>query len=355
MIWFRFILPVLGVLLGSYFLLCVAAPDRMYATATAEIDAPLSQIHSSLVELDRWPDWSPFLTDSSSCSFGPIRRGIGAEISWTVGGGRTETHRIVSDDCAHVVMEAWLDDWLRWEEHWHIDRNISSALSPTSQLTWEFIQEDVPFLMRGLLVLRGTSDENARARARAHALAEIQLGLQRPDWHRIKAIEIPQQLFAGQLIRQIPDGDLRGGSFVRDVHAKLIQTHTAQFGTAHADALTAAPMTAFIVEYDPVTETMDLLYAFPIDSAQVDQATQASRAGPLILHTLKAGEAWTIDHFGPQHLTGDAWGALYANSAAHSRSLKGWPYEVYQGSDLLQDSTDLHLCNQRIKLVYPMK
>lgn len=350
MIWFRFILPVLGVLLGSYFLLCVAASDRMYATATAEIDAPLSQIHTSLVEIERWPDWSPFLTDSSSYSFGPIRRGIGAEISWSAGGGRTETHSIVTDDCAHVVMECRLDEWLHWEEHWHIDRNVSSALRPTSQLTWEFIQEDVPFLMRGLLVLRGTSDENARAHSRA--FSEVQFELQHPDWHRIRAIEITQQLFAGQLIRHIPDGDLQGGSFVRDIYAKLIQAHTAQFGTAHAAALTGAPMTTFIVEYDPVTETMDLLYAFPIHFAD---SAQAAQGGLLMLHTLKAGEAWTIDHFGPQHLTGDAWGALYANSAAHSRSLKGWPYEVYQGSDLLQDSTDFDLCNQRVKLVYPMK
>jgi hypothetical protein len=322
--WIRLILPVLGVLLGGYLFLCVAGPDRVHVEASADFDAPLSRVRSSVVELDRWANWSPFVERASNYS-------------------------VLSTDCKSVVLKVSLGDCLAWEEHWYFER---AGAAETTRVTWEYVQDEVPFLTRGLLVLRGEAKQIARSHE--DGLAALLLYVKGPDWHRVAPYSIEEQLFAGLMVRNILDADLKGGAHSRRMHAQLLEHHENQFGAGHAEAVKLAPMTVFIAGYDPVTAGLDLLYCLPINEDDQDDQHDQLDVSRLMVYQLGAAPAWRIKHYGPQYLTGDAWGDLYANAATHSQTLQGWPFEVYQSEDLRADSTDFSLCNQRVELVYPL-
>lgn len=296
MTWLRLLLPALGVVIGSYLLLCIAGPASLEIRTTVELQASPSRVYSAVLQMGR---------------------------------ERLGTRRLVRDDCHEVIFEVQVDERFNGLETWHIEHDTSST-----QVTCSYRQDDVPFITRGMLVLGNA--EAAISEKFAEDMAAMKDDLKREDWCTVRTQSLDGQLYAGFTLTRVADADLESGEIVKNMHDRLVSRMPVSGPYA--------PMTAFIQSYDPATETLGLLYAMAVEQMPVVDSG-------LTVYQRAATTAWIVDHYGPQHSTGEAWGALYAKSAREGNRLNGHPFEVY-GSAYWTDS--LPSCRQHIELVYPL-
>ncbi|MDG2425034.1 MAG: hypothetical protein P8M07_00450 [Flavobacteriales bacterium] len=296
MTWLRLLLPALGVLIGSYLLLCIAGPASLEIRATVELPASQSRVYSDVLQM---------------------------------GGEGQCTRRLVRDDCHEVVFELQVDERLNGLETWRIEQDTSST-----KVTRSYRQDDAPFITRGMLVLGNA--EAAISEKFDKEMAAMAEDFKGEDWCTVRTQSLDGQLYAGFTLTRVADADLESGEISRNMHDRLVSRMPVSGPYA--------PMTAFIQSYDPATETLGLLYAMAVEQMPVEDSG-------LTVYQRAATTAWIVDHYGPQHLTGEAWGALYAKSAREGIRLNGHPFEVY-GSAYWSDS--LPSCRQHIELVYPL-
>lgn len=215
MTWLRLLLPALGVVIGSYLLLCIAGPASLEIRTTVELQASQSRVYSAVLQM---------------------------------GGDEQGTRRLVRDDCHEVIFEVQVDERFNGLETWHIEHDTSST-----QVTCSYRQDDVPFITRGMLVLGNA--EAAISEKFAEDMAAMKDDLKREDWCTVRTQSLDGQLYAGFTLARVADADLESGEIAKDMHDRLVSRMPVSGPYA--------PMTAFIQSYDPATETLGLLLLWP--------------------------------------------------------------------------------------------
>ncbi|MDP5171096.1 MAG: SRPBCC family protein [Bacteroidia bacterium] len=128
-------------LLGVLFLLFAISyilPEESVVERQTTIEAPAELIYSLLIDLQKWPEWSPFhaMDPDMKVSYGSITKGVGATYSWTgpvIGEGAYEITKTVEPNSMQANLdfghgEPALDLW-----------NLEQAGPATTIVTWKVV------------------------------------------------------------------------------------------------------------------------------------------------------------------------------------------------------------------------
>jgi polyketide cyclase/dehydrase/lipid transport protein len=82
-------LKFFGIIMLSVVVVGLIIPNHVDIRRSVEIDAPVTTIHAFTSNLEKWPQWSPWITEDPSIkiSLGDIHQGTGASQSWTGASG----------------------------------------------------------------------------------------------------------------------------------------------------------------------------------------------------------------------------------------------------------------------------
>jgi uncharacterized protein YndB with AHSA1/START domain len=69
-------------LVGSVMFAAGLSQGSFRIERSVDIDAPASAVFSQLGDLQRWPDWHPWLTSNDKKTFGGAANGVGATCEW---------------------------------------------------------------------------------------------------------------------------------------------------------------------------------------------------------------------------------------------------------------------------------
>ena len=118
------------------------------------IDAPASEVHALLDDLERWPDWAPWheLDDTIVTTYGELTTGVGAHQSWTSQDGDGELTITRSDPSTGIAYDmAFIMGETR------APSTASMDMSPSgdgTQVTWIMegdVSDFMPPVMSGLM------------------------------------------------------------------------------------------------------------------------------------------------------------------------------------------------------------
>lgn len=83
------VLKGFAILCGLVIVIGLIIPNEVNVRRSVEINASIETIHALTNDLEKWPEWSPWLTADPTIktSLGEIHSGIGASQSWTGASG----------------------------------------------------------------------------------------------------------------------------------------------------------------------------------------------------------------------------------------------------------------------------
>jgi effector-binding domain-containing protein len=141
-----------------YLGICFLGPKNFNIERSTKIDAPVSLIYNEVINLEGWSEWSPWVRADSTMElvFGPIKNGKGASYHWTSeesGQGTMEIVEASTNESMKTRMEM-----AGWKGYSYGNWNFKTLENHSCKVTWAMESDtDIPFLMRGMMFLNGSS------------------------------------------------------------------------------------------------------------------------------------------------------------------------------------------------------
>ena len=78
------LLIIIFILIVAFVVVGLFLPTNYLVSRSIMIDAPASEIHTNINNLEKWPSWSPWIEDDPTLkvTIGDISSGVGASQSW---------------------------------------------------------------------------------------------------------------------------------------------------------------------------------------------------------------------------------------------------------------------------------
>jgi len=285
----KYLVLPLVLLVGIYCLLCVLGPKNFNLERTIEIDAPKNMAYNIVNNIESWEQWGSWQKRDTGMviSYPGKTVGVGAKSEWisaSEGNGKQEIIESVPSERLRTQL-----NFEGWDEpsygQWHFEDK-----GDKSNVRWAMESSDLPFLMRGMMMvmgMKGQIKENYdESLASLKEMTEDRAKNGTYSGYKINDIRLPEKHFV--YTRQ-------------EVNEDRIQ----QFYASNLGALFAKVQSAK-VEMDGMP--CGLFYNFNDRNGTIDMAAAIPTKESLIIPdassvSLPAKRALQVDYFGDYHNT----------------------------------------------------
>lgn len=310
----KYFIYVLLAVAAIYLALCAFGPKKFATSKSIEIDASSDAVFEEVSDFNRWSAWSPWHKyDPKMVNTYTGEPGtVGHKNSWTsteMGNGSQE---IVEIEPGKSVKTA-----LRFEDFKDAVSYASYMVEPKGEktlATWTMDGSDLPFLVRGLMLLmggqKGIDKDYEEGLASLKKIAEAK---PKQPTVSFEIIELPDQWYVGKRFPAINEAE---------VDSNLFGSTYGELGKAIGgmDKITGMPF-SIGHSYDYATKMMDLEIALPV-------AAEMKVPAGLTCVKIPAGRAAKHVFYGPYEQTAMAWEPLM--QAITKEYKPRWSgYEVY--------------------------
>lgn len=151
---FRIALIGLVLVLGAYLVLSIIGPKKLETSRTIVINAPVEKVYPLTADFNAWPKWSPWqLKDTQMKNIitgEPMA--LGHRMTWeseSQGNGEQEIIELVPNSMIKTSLK-----FKGWDQTSY-SAFIMLPEGNGTKLTWTMEGGEVPFMMRGMMVVFG--------------------------------------------------------------------------------------------------------------------------------------------------------------------------------------------------------
>jgi len=252
----KFILYTVLVLIVIYVIMCIAGPKKMTTNRSAVINATPASVYEEVADFNKMNSWSPFnkmdATMKNTITGEPGT--VGHKNTWDgekMGKGTQEIVEVVPNE---KVRSKLLFDW-------GPDANYSDfILTPAdggTKATWTFEGADMPFMMRGMMMIMGNMDKTFdEGLANLKAVAEAKPPVVETPAIAYEVMDMPAQWYVGKMFPGMAEGKIDQAMYTSayDEIEKAI---------GGKDKMNGMPM-SIAHNYSEANHTMDLEIAMPV-------------------------------------------------------------------------------------------
>ena len=147
-------LYILAILLVVYLVLCFTGPKKLEVSRSIDIKATPEMVYAQVSDFANWPAWSPWFRKEKDIenTYTGDPGTVGHMMTWkskSMGSGK---QTVTAVEANHLFKtDLVFDDWDGKSE-------ADLMLDPSSdgtKVTWTMNGADVPFMMRGMIVIIG--------------------------------------------------------------------------------------------------------------------------------------------------------------------------------------------------------
>ncbi|MFN0033058.1 MAG: SRPBCC family protein [Flavobacteriales bacterium] len=311
----KYFLIVVLAIVGIYLIICATGDKEMKAGASTTIGASASSVFEEINDYARYKAWSPWIKMDTAIvnEFSGTPGTVGHKNTWkskVLGDGTQEFVEVRTDE--FIKMELRFVDW--GDKPSYSTYTLAQA-GDSTKITWEMDGGEIPFMMRGMMVLMGGGNAKM-SEIFASGLKDLKaIAEKKPKAEAVKyeVVDITDTPYLGQLhkglVMDAVDSSLFANAF------------TAVGGQMGKTPPAGMPFCiGRMVNYE--THMMDLEICMPT-------ATEMPAAAGFTSGKIPAGRCAKFVYTGPYEGTASAWDPFMKQIEKDGLKIRWDGYEVY--------------------------
>lgn len=143
-------------LLAIYLILCTMGPQSVDVTRYTTINATPTVIFTNVIDIAKWEEWGTWYEQDPAMkiTYSDNTVGVGAKSTWIseeLGNGNQEIIEVAPNQFIKTKMQ-----FEGWEGFSYADIILDKVNDKQTKVSWTLKGDsDIPFLMRGMMVLMG--------------------------------------------------------------------------------------------------------------------------------------------------------------------------------------------------------
>ncbi|MCH2199678.1 MAG: SRPBCC family protein [Flavobacteriales bacterium] len=328
------LLLIVGLLFGVYAIMCALGPSSSDTSQTTVIDASPSSIYAEISDFKQWPNWSPWegIDETMVTTYDGADAGVGAQMNWTsakAGNGGMEIIEAVENTSIKKTL-SFADAEGNSMGAGHTNWTLKEVEGGT-EVTWDMVGFDLPFLIRGMIMIGGQSVEEDYKKG----LAQLKTYVESKPKFTPMSEEMSDVWVISVQRDNVTEEDLANGAVHGPAYG-MIATFMAEREMAEA----GMPICISRGYEDGV---MDLSMSIPVaDSVEVPEG--------MIMEKIPGGKCLSTIHKGPYEGITSTWEMMEAYMKENPQEMRYFPYEVYVNDPSTVAPEDIET-----KIVYPVE
>lgn len=317
------LLLIVVILAGVWVVLCLLGPSELNTKRSMVMSASPGVVYSEVTDFNNWQAWSPWhaMDTTMVTTVSDQSSGKGAVMEWTSqnsGDGKqtitdTQTNKMIATVLTFSTMPGeHRSDW------------FFEAEGEGTKVTWTMESAEVPFLVRGLLLLAGGTkpleEQYDQGLTELKAIVEARPSFE-PEFS-----ETPGFWYIGMEADSVTAEMLSNGKLHEEAYIKI------QSFMAEQDLVQAGMPITVSRKFD--RGLMNLTFGLPVaDSVAVGDG--------LIIDRVPAGRIAFAVHKGPYENVDQTWNKFDPYFEANPQTFRYYPFEQYLNDPAeVRDSTE---------------
>ncbi len=317
------LLLIILILAGIWVTLCLIGPSQLNVSRSTFMETTPAAVYEEVANFNKWPAWSPWANQDTtmvtSISGSPF--GKGAVMEWVsdeMGEGRQEITAAIPNKVI-TCMLTFSNMPGDHKAEWFFD-----AEGEDTKVTWTMESAEVPFLIRGLLLISGGA--KPLADQYDQGLADLKRVVEAKPLFKPQFTDAPGFWYIGIEADSVTAAMLANGSMHERAYLAI------QEFLQDRDLIQSGMPLTFTRRFEE--GVMDLTFALPV-------ADSVGVTDNFVIDRVPAGRVASAIHKGAYDMVDETWNKFDPYFEAYPQSFRYYPYEQYVNDPAdVQDSTD---------------